>query len=51
MHKIEEVSDRRRHDSFIWNHDKESCHYLSESPPLLCIKHVSKKWSEADSLV
>ena len=39
MHNIGRVSDRRRHD--YDDIGKESCHRLSETPPILFIKHVS----------
>ena len=40
MHSIGGVSDRR-HDSLYMQYiDKESCHRLTETPPMLCIKHV-----------
>ena len=41
MNKIGGVSDRRWHDSLsMYYIDKESYHRLSETPPILCIKHV-----------
>ena len=37
------VSDVRLHDSLsLFYRDKESCHRLSETTPILCIKYVSK---------
>ena len=37
------VSDRRSHDSLsIYYIDKELCHRISETVPILCIKHVLK---------
>ena len=46
------VSDRRCHDSLsMYYIDKESCHRLSETPPILCVKHVSKLRSKKDFLV
>ena len=41
VHNIGRVSDRRWHES-LSNHqiDNESCHRLSETPPVFCIKHV-----------
>ena len=52
MHNIGGVSDKGWHDSSSMCYlDKESCHCLSETTPILCIKHVSKYWSEAYFLV
>ena len=43
MHNMRVVSDRRWHDSLsVYYTDKESCHRLSETPFILCTKHVSK---------
>ena len=40
---IGRVSDRRWHDYLsIYYIDKESCHRVLDTPPILCIKHVSK---------
>ena len=41
MHNIGVITDRQRHDSLSMQHiDKESCYRLSETPPILCIKHA-----------
>ena len=43
MPNISEDSNRRWHDSLsIVCMNKESCHRLSETPPILYIKHLSK---------
>ena len=52
LHNIGRVSDKRWHDSLSTYYiDKKSCHRLSETPPILCMKHVSKQHCEAESLV
>ena len=52
IHNVGGISDRR------WYHclsmcyiGKESCHGLSETPPILCIKHAWKYRTETDFLV
>ena len=43
MHNVGRDSDRRWHDSLsMYYKDKESCHNLSKTPPILCVKRVSK---------
>jgi len=40
MHNIGGISDRQHDSLSVYYVDKESCHHLSEIPPILCIKHV-----------
>ena len=61
LHNIGGVSGKRCYDSLSMHYrDKESCHVISlfrlnwlltETLPILCIKHVSKYRGEADFLV
>ena len=43
MNNIGGASDRYWHDYLsLYYTNKESCHRLSETPPIVCIKHLSK---------
>ena len=43
LHNIGGVSDRRWHDSLsLYYIDRESCHRLTETPPIFCIKEYNE---------